>query len=203
MWSLWALLFGLVAVGGFRYSVFRITQNFHEVDPGKFYRSAQLTSEEMEEVIKKYGIKTVISLRGAPEHAYWYTPQKEVLEKNGVAFKALWWAAEFFPPKEELIRYLDMLKTSDYPILVHCRVGADRTGLATAIYALEYMKESQVDVIDHHLNFTYWHVPVFKPAMTEFLREYQGDQWVRTQYNLCKPEYQRYAENPQCPVSSN
>lgn len=197
---LWVLILLLVVVGAFRYSVFRITKNFHEVQAGKFYRSAQLTSDEMEEVIKKYGIKTVISLRGAPEHAYWYGPQKEVLEKNGVSFKALWWAAEFFPPRDELIAYLDLLKTAEYPVLVHCRTGADRTGTAAALYSMEYMGETSEQAIQKNLNFSYWHVPAFKPAMTEFVRQYHGDQWARTQYDLCKPEYRPYAENPQCPT---
>ncbi len=195
---LWALVIALVIVGAFRYSVFRISKNFHEVDPGKFYRSAQLTPEELQEAIDKHGIKTVISLRGAPEHAYWYQPQKELLEKNGVAFKALWWTAEFFPPKEDLVAYLDILKNADYPILIHCRTGADRTGVATAIYAMDHMKESPSDVIQHHLNFKYWHVQRFKPAMAEFVRNYQGDQWARTNYNLCLPQYRKFAEHPDC-----
>lgn len=200
---LWVLVLALVVFGAFRYSVFRITKNFHEVDPGKFYRSAQLTPDEMAEVIEKYKIKTVISLRGAPEQAYWFHPQKEVLDRMNVQFFALWWTAEFFPPKEDLVNYLDILKKAEYPILIHCRTGADRTGEATAIYAMEYMKESATESIKKHMNFKYWHVPAFKPAMTEFVRRYRGDKWARQEYDLCRPENRAFAENPSCPSAKN
>jgi hypothetical protein len=45
-------------------SIFRISKNFYEIDPGKYYRSAQLTKFELEDVVKRHGIKTVISVRG-------------------------------------------------------------------------------------------------------------------------------------------
>ena len=123
-------------------SIVRLSKNFYEVDPGKFYRSAQLSPTELDEVVKKYGIKTVISLRGAPENSYWVPKQKEVLEKNHVAFHWVGWTTDFFPDNDDLKNYLNVLKTAEYPVLVHCRTGADRTGEATAMYAIDFMKQS-------------------------------------------------------------
>lgn len=182
-----------------RYSTFRISKNFKEVVPGQFYRSAQLTKEEMAEAIDKYGIKTVISLRGAPEHTDWYQEQIQVLKDKKVDFQAVWWTAEHFPPKQELMRFNELLKTAEYPILVHCRVGSDRTGLATAIYAMDYLNTPKELAIARHLNFDYWHVEAFKPAMIEFVKRYRGPDWSRAKYDECSMDNRPFLENPNCP----
>lgn len=188
----------VLGVCAYRYSTFRITKNFAEIDPGKFYRSAQLTPSELADAIDHYGIKTVISLRGAPEHAIWYRAQKDLLSRKGVDFHALWWSSEEFPTKSGLVEYLDILKTAKYPILVHCRTGADRTGEATAIYAIEHMNEKRDEAIRKYLNFNYWHVRLFKPAMSEFIRRYAGEAWARTEYDDCAPENLKYTDPAHC-----
>ncbi len=187
------------AIFAYRYSTFRISKNFVTVDEGRFYRSAQLTPEELRQVILEKGIKTVISLRGGPEHTQWYQDQVKVLQETGVDFKVVWWLAEYFPPKQELMNYLELLKTAQYPILVHCRVGSDRTGLATAIYAMDYLRTPKELAIAQHLNFDYWHVQTFKPAMVEFVKRYRGPLWAKNEFDPCAPENQRYMENPNCP----
>lgn len=196
--ALGTFLFLAFAAFAYRYSTFRITKNFDEVDPGRFYRSAQLTPAELQEAIDKYGIKTVVSLRGAPEHAPWYHPQVEVLQKNGVNFQALWWTAEHFPPKDELVRFEEILENGPYPILVHCRAGSDRTGEATAIYAVNRMGATKDEAIARYLNFDYWHVERFKPAMKEFVRRYGGPQWAREGYEPCSEENRPWVEAHHC-----
>lgn len=185
-----------------RYSTFRISKNFAEVVPGQFYRSAQLTDEELEKAIQDYRIKTVISLRGAPEHTEWYQEQTAVLAKHKVAFHALWWMAEFFPPKAELQKYIQLLDTVEYPILIHCRVGSDRTGLATAIYAMDKLRTPKEIAINQHLSFDYWHVPAFKPAMVEFAKIYRGPEWITSKYDECDPANFAFVEHPDCPPVS-
>jgi len=180
-------------------SIVRLSKNFHEVDPGKFYRSAQLSPTELEDVIKKYGIKTVISLRGAPENSYWVPKQKEVLAKNNVKFFWFGWTTDYFPQDDDLKGYLMALKTAPYPVLVHCRTGADRTGEATAMYAIDFMNQSKEDAIKKYMNFDYWHVPAFHPAKTEFIRQYTGINEMLASYKLCTPEHKSWIEPGHCP----
>ncbi len=181
-------------------SIVRLTKNFHEVDPGKFYRSAQLDPAELSEVVEKYGIKTVISLRGAPENSYWVPKQKEVLAKHGVAFHWVGWTTDFFPDNDDLKEYLKVLKTAEYPVLVHCRTGADRTGEATAMYAIDFMGQSKDEAIAKHLTSTYWHFPIFHPAKTEFVKRYQGIDAMLANYDLCAPENAAWVEPGHCPA---
>jgi protein tyrosine phosphatase (PTP) superfamily phosphohydrolase (DUF442 family) len=186
-----------------RASVFRISKNFSEVDPGKFYRSAQLTPEELQEVIDQYGIKTVISLRGAPKNSYWVPGQVEVLAKNNVRFLDFGWTSDYFPSNEDFRGFMTALRDAPRPILVHCRTGADRTGEASAIYAIEFMKVPVVEAIKSQLNFGHWHVPTFHPAKIEFVKRYQGLDWALTQYNMCDPQNSKWVEPGHCPPNSS
>lgn len=179
-------------------SVVRITKNFDVVDDGKFYRSAQLSESELEETIKKYGIKQVISLRGLPKNSYWTPGEIAVTEKMGVKLTALGWMTDFFPRNEELQNFVKALRDGPYPILVHCRQGADRTGLASAMYAWEYMGLEKEEAIDEQLSWRNWHVEAFHPAMKEFARFYQGTEWALHEYDLCgDPQSRKWAER--CP----
>ena len=40
------------------------------------------------------------------------------------------------PTRRELLQLIDLLETCSYPLLIHCKSGADRTGLASALYRL-------------------------------------------------------------------
>lgn len=191
--------FFLFAAFVYRVSVFRLTKNFHEIDPGKFYRSAQLNPQELEEAVKKYGIKTVISLRGAPKNSFWYKPQVETLEKLGVKFLAVGWTSDFFPHPDDFKAYVEALKNEEYPILVHCKTGADRTGEATAIYAIDYMNMPNEVAAKKYVGFDFWHVPAFHPAKRELVRRYKGYDWVMKEYSQCSPENRAFAEPGQCP----
>lgn len=185
----WAVLILALLSFAYRTSVFRISKNFYEVDPGKFYRSAQLTSEELQEVIDQYKIKTVISLRGANPKAFWYPPEIETVEKNHIKFLSFGFATEYYPQPEDLRGYLKALKEEDYPILVHCKTGADRTGEATALYMMEIKGVPKEQAIQDHLNFKYWHVNLFQPSKISFMKKYQGYDWAMSTYDDCTSEF--------------
>lgn len=192
---------GFLIFAGYLYytSVVRISKNFVEVDPGKFYRSAQLTESELEEVIKKYGIKQVISLRGLPKGSYWTPGEIAVTDKLGVRLSGYGWTTDYFPKTEDLRGYVQNLKDGPYPILIHCRTGADRTGLAAAMYAWEYMGQDKEKAIAEQLSFKNWHVQAFHPAMSEFARVYQGSEWAMNTYDLCNdPVMRKWAEHNAC-----
>jgi protein tyrosine/serine phosphatase len=200
-WKKWVYASLVILVIGFgaRMSMFRITKNFHVVDEGKFYRSAQLSPEELDEAIKKYGIRTVISLRGEPEQAFWLAPQKEVLAKNNVRFVPLWWTTDYLPDQSELRAYLrEIINPEAYPILIHCRSGSDRTGAASAIYAREFLNQNIDEAISKHLNFNFWYVEWIKPRMVELVRRYKGVKWGLEEYDPCMKDLVPYTHPSTC-----
>ena len=186
----------------YRVSVFRPAKNFHEVTPGQFYRSAQLTPEELQEVIDQYGIKTVISLRGASPKSPWFHSQMEVLNKNNVAFESFGWKTEAYPQTDDLQDYLKALKKVEYPVLVHCRSGADRTGLATTLYAIEVLGMEKQKAVDEYLNTKYLHLSFFQPAQKDFMSKYKGYEWGVSEYDACSDEFAKYRDIDQVCVKS-
>lgn len=187
-------LVGLFFVSTISYaSIVRLSENFYEVDAGKFYRSAQLTPDELKRRIEQFGIKTVISLRGSPDGSYWYKPETALLKKMGVEFKSYGLSTDHFPSSADLSSLLRDFETAQKPILVHCRSGADRTGMISALYALDQMKQKKTEAL-HQLSFQYWHVRDFHPAMSRFIEEYQGRDWALT-YDPCK--FPQFVKNPE------
>lgn len=184
-----AILFGYT-------STVRLTKNFYEVDKGKFYRSAQLTPDELQEAIDIYDIKTVISLRGGSPDSYWFNDEVSVLNKNAVQFHPINLSMDSFPSKENLNEILRLFRESPKPILVHCRSGTDRTGMVSALYQIEEMGKSKEEALKQ-LSFKYWYVEAFHPAMTEFIRVYDGNEWAKSRYQPCSYD-QFKLDLPEC-----
>ncbi|MBC7456709.1 MAG: tyrosine-protein phosphatase [Bdellovibrionaceae bacterium] len=185
------ILFCLFAAYIYRTSVFRISENFGTVEPGRVYRSAQLTEDELKEVVAKYQIKTIISLRGSPHQTLFYTAEEPTIFKLGVNYEYVGLSDSHFPNKEDIRRVMDIFQTKQYPILIHCRVGADRTGMVSALYERLFMKKSLEESMDQ-LSFRFWHVRAFHPAMSAFVEEAKDLNWLMTEYDECDPKYIKY-----------
>jgi protein tyrosine/serine phosphatase len=117
--------------------VARITvgDNFHTVVPGRCYRSAQPSTDDLRLLAREFGIRTVINLRGFDERE-WYAEEKQTAQELGIAFvdAGMWASAP--PPPDEFRQIVQALDESPEPILIHCESGMDRSGLASAIYLL-------------------------------------------------------------------
>lgn len=177
----------------YRTSVFRITKNFAVVDQGRLYRSAQLTTSELEETIAKYKIKTVISLRGSPGATSYYENEADTLARLNINFIPVALHDETYPDEKDLKEIFHQFDHGEFPMLIHCRVGADRTGLIAALYQRSYMNKSIAEA-QKQLSFTNWHVSFLKPAMNQFLNKFQGVDWVMTSYHVCSPDFDDYRE---------
>lgn len=138
-WRKIALRTGLAMVGtaalfGLYIGLLILTGNFHEVLPGQFYRSAQLSSERLGAEIDRYGIKTVINLRGENAGKPWYDEEVAATAAHGATHVNFGFSARRDLTPERTQELLTLLKTAEQPVLVHCLSGADRTGLAAVIF---------------------------------------------------------------------
>ncbi|HVK60765.1 MAG TPA: dual specificity protein phosphatase family protein [Bdellovibrionales bacterium] len=191
----WLIALGVLALTAFilKNSIFRPAENFHVVDEGKFYRMAQPTAGEIEELVKKYGIKTIINLRGKQVGEWWYDNEKEATDRLGINQVDLPFSSEALQFPREWKKYLKTLETAERPILIHCRSGADRTSEAAAVYAMEYMGHSRERALQEQMSYFHLHVPPFQPAKTHFISRYQGAQWLKETYNPCSKDMRKYA----------
>lgn len=118
--------------------------NFDIIPDGKGnYRAGQLTSNELEYIIKKYGIKRIVRLNGdgndsKKRSSYPETPrsiEKSICEKNGCEYN-------FVNAHSGYVRgkgYIQSAKAASDILskgntLIHCAHGADRTGGLVGAY---------------------------------------------------------------------
>lgn len=113
-----------------------VGRNFHAVLPDRIYRSAQLSPDQLDNVVDEYGIRTVVNLRGFCQDHDWYRIQCQATQRRNLNQEDLTLSAARLPPTSELRRLIEILDEAEYPLLFHCRRGADRTGLASGVAML-------------------------------------------------------------------
>jgi protein tyrosine/serine phosphatase len=146
------------------------SDNFHTVENGKLYRSKQLTKDQLEQKIKQYDIKTIINLRPIEEDENAYNQEQEVIQKYQVKLVSAPIACAGSLPSQEKIRILlDTLNNAPKPILVHCKAGADRTGLVSALWILSIQKKSLDKALEQQA-IRYNHVKRYLPYMRLFTK---------------------------------
>lgn len=141
------------------------TDNFHTVVSGELYRSAQMNADDLASFQKKYGFKTIINLRGQNKGCSWYDSEVAEAQKLGIKHIDFGMSAVKQLPLDKTDKLIALLRDSEKPILIHCKAGADRTGLASALY-IAALKEGSEAEAEQNLSFAYGHFPLF------FLGEY-------------------------------
>lgn len=151
----------------------QISGNFAPVVEGAVYRSNQPTSERLADYQAAYGIKTVLNLRGAAPNEDWYVEEKRATEALGMTLVDVPLSSTRELSDEELRQLTEVLRTAEKPILIHCRSGSNRTGLASAIY-LVAIEQLGTDTAAQQLSLRYGHVAVpFRPETSAMDRSWE------------------------------
>lgn len=149
--------------------------NFHPVTPGEAYRSAQLDRDELEYYIRKFKIRSIINLRGEEAGEPWYEEETSVCRKIGVRHFDLGLSADHAPSSSEIKELLKLFRVAPRPVLIHCQAGADRAGLAAALWKVVINGVSK-SAAKQQLSIRYGHMPV---GPTLVLDEF-FDEWAPT-----------------------
>lgn len=168
-WTLAVLIVAIIVVPPVIHyrSLYAHSKRLRAVDPGRVYRSGQMTAEGFEEAIRELGIRTVVNLQDDypnPDLKKSYldratVKERQFCEKLGVNYRFI--APDLLPRKEtparrpraieEMLAVFD--EPNNYPILIHCKAGLHRTGCMSAIYRMEYQDwtpEQAVDEMKEH-----------------------------------------------------
>lgn len=136
----------------------QLSGNFHVVDAGVVYRSNTLGSPQLAQVLKQNGIRTILNLRGAAPGQPWYDSETRIAREHGVTMIDIAMEDNRMPTPEVREKLIAALRTADRPLLIHCKAGADRTGLAAALFELLVVGEP-ASVAADQLSFFYGHFP--------------------------------------------
>jgi len=110
--------------------------NWRTVEKGAFYGSRQMGGPALERTIKKYGIKTVVNLRGENPGSDWYDAEVEACKRAGITLANFGWSKNSIPSPESLAKFIELMESNQGPFLAHCQGGTHRTGAAAACYEL-------------------------------------------------------------------
>ncbi len=172
--------------------------NKHTVLPGKVYRTAQLSNQKMTEVIAENRIRTVINLRGYGPDQNWYLEESRATHAAGISQEDITLSAKRFPPQSEIVRLIEVLDHSEYPVLIHCARGADRTGLASVIVLLLY---TQTDLATARQQMwpRYGHFEVGRTTVLDQFFDYY-EQWLASRGEEHTPErFRSWVMTAYCP----
>ena len=140
--------------------------NLGIVDAGRVIRSAQPTAQ-LPAWIRDYRLRSILNLRGGGKADWWYNAEVKAAMAGGVSFYDFPLSATRRPTRRELLVLIDTLETCPYPLLIHCKSGADRTGLASALY-LMVRRGTPPEEAERAFTLEHGHVPL---GGTEHLHE--------------------------------
>lgn len=147
-------------------------------------RSAYPSGEFLERLHHAFrnegGLKLIVNLtcRISPNEA-------EFVTQNQVPLTKMCWSARKVPPKEDWGYLVRVFKNpANYPMLIHCNAGADRTGLAIALWRIEMQGTSPEEALSEMKWFMNIY-PLFPEMQNTIVERYQvnsGRLWTLTFY---------------------
>jgi protein tyrosine/serine phosphatase len=151
-------------VGPSGYGVYRWEQgNFDVVSQNVVYRSRQLDGQELLDVVQRHGIKSILNLRGRNQGEPWYRDEAAVADHLGLHLFNYPISAYRELDRTQLTELVEILQEAPKPILIHCKSGADRTSLVSALY-LEEVEHAEPGVAGQQFSLYYGHLPAFLGA---------------------------------------
>lgn len=193
-WKLWKLLLvgvfvGLFAAVAAQAYYILLGGNFHTVIAGQVYRSGQPSASDLERLIRRYNIRTVLNLRGDNDEEEWYQEERATTQRLGVRLEgaSIW---GMLPASEEdLARLVDVLRPENCPILLHCCTGGDRSGMASAL-ALLLLSDASLEEARGQLRLRFGHNP-YGPARCHHLVLEHYANWLKKNGLQHEPQYLR------------
>lgn len=113
------------------YGIARVAYNNRHRISKDVWRSAQPAPHHVGWLARR-GVKTIINLRGEQSFGTRWLEQ-QACARHSIALVDLELKSRAPPTKAQLRAMRDVLKAVDYPILVHCKSGADRAGIMSVI----------------------------------------------------------------------
>jgi len=109
--------------------------NFRTVEENQIYRSGLPTKENLAYLKENYNIKTIFSFSG--DITQEYKDIEDFARENSINLIKLPMVTEKDPVKEYVATYLaEVNKSNNWPVLVHCGAGVDRTSWMIALFRM-------------------------------------------------------------------
>ncbi len=155
-----------------------IRYNFHPIT-NNAYRSSQPTMYQLERDVKKYGIKTILNLKHYNPGSAYYVFEKEMCDRLGIKMVDIHIHSRGIPTVEQLQIARDTFEEIEYPMWMHCKAGADRTGIYATLFQYFHLK-MPIEDTDQLKLYPFGHIRQsnagkFDYYLEKFLEHKEGD----------------------------
>jgi protein tyrosine/serine phosphatase len=141
--------------------------NFQQLNE-HIFRGGQPSDDGFKKLAGK-GVKTVVDLRWLDEHDI--PREKQTVESDGMRFVSVPMKGLSAPSLDQLSKVFSVLDDSaSWPVFIHCRRGADRTGTVLACYRIAHDHWQNQKALEEAKTYG---LSVFEPAMRRFIARFQ------------------------------
>jgi protein tyrosine/serine phosphatase len=139
LWLVLALVAVALAVAVKEGRHYIVPKRFFAVEPGALYRSGYLEPGPLRRVIAEHKLKTIVCLLNNEPDNPDQQKEESVARETGVRLVRIGMPGTALADFEALDRAAGaMADRANWPLLVHCAGGANRTGAAYAAYRMKY-----------------------------------------------------------------
>lgn len=166
-----------------------IYQNFHWLSP-EMARSNQPSPTQIH-AYAKAGLRSIINLRGEDDSGV-YLLEREACAAVGIDLINFRVKSREAPARDVVLGARAVFERLRYPALLHCKSGADRAGIMSALYC-HFRRAQPIEQAMQQLSLRYGHVRQGKTGVLDFFfAEAIGEcarhgisftQWVETLYD--------------------
>ncbi len=165
-----------------------VWRNWAEVIPGKVYRSNHLPPWHLARAIRVHGLRSVVNLRGEKPNGS-TALSRAVAERLGVEHHFMAFESRGAPHRERVLRFAELYGSLRFPVLLHCKSGADRAGLAAGLALL--FEGREIGAAQRELSLRFLHFGRSKTGILDaFFARYAAEaagrksflDWVREDY---------------------
>ena len=147
----------LLAVVGSTWWAIEGDGNVHVLVPAVAIRSAEPSGNQLLVLKQRFGLRSVVNLRGSNVGKPWYDEEVRASQTLGLQHFDIALSAQHDLSPAEIDTVLAMIERAPKPVLIHCNGGSDRTGLISAAWL--YAHGSSEAQAEAQLTLRYGHFP--------------------------------------------
>ncbi|MFZ4807997.1 MAG: fused DSP-PTPase phosphatase/NAD kinase-like protein [Hyphomicrobiaceae bacterium] len=161
----------------FDHGVFRLLYlNRHKLEDG-VWRSAQPAPHQIAGFARR-GVRTIVNLRG-PHMSGSYWLEAAACRRHGLQLVDFQVRSRAAPTREEIRAARDLFDRIAYPMVMHCKSGADRAGLMSVLF-LHFRCGVPIAEAKNQLSLRYGHIRQADTGILDaFFERYLADSAVR------------------------
>ena len=128
----------------------------------------------------------------SPAQQSYYLFEEDSCRKLGIELFSTPFSSSFAPQPEKLLEIITIMENIPKPFVLHCKSGADRAGLVSAIY-LMVQKNISVEEAKKQLSLKYLHLDFTKTGILDYILDVFTERlkigkinfldWLKNEYN--------------------